>query len=146
MMRVCQLDTCPFGVATQNEKLREKFPGKPEYVENFMKFIAQEMREIMACLGVRTVEELCGRTDLLKLKEKQGFKRADLVDLSRVLVKANCEGVVAGSDTNEPPEQWKTDRSTYDFKLENTVDVKELLPWFEKTCKERKLVDCPSVR
>ena len=132
MMRVCQLDTCPFGVATQNEKLREKFLGKPEYVENFMKFIAQEMREIMACLGIRTVEELCGRTDLLKLKEKQGFKRVDLVDVSRVLVKANCEGVVAGSDTNEPPEQWKTDRSTYDFKLENTVDVKELLPWFEK--------------
>ena len=85
MMRVCQLDTCPFGVATQNEKLRAKFPGKPEYVENFMKFIAQEMREIMAKLGVRSVEELCGRTDLLKLKDKQGFKRAGLVDMSRVL-------------------------------------------------------------
>ena len=119
MMRVCQLDTCPFGVATQNEKLRAKFPGKPEYVENFMKFIAQEMREIMAKLGVRSVEELCGRTDLLKLKDKQGFKRAGLVDMSRVLA--------AGAD-----DDWKADRSLFDFKLEKTIDEKTLLPLFEK--------------
>ena len=120
MMRVCQLDTCPFGVATQNEKLRAKFPGKPEYVENFMKFIAQEMREIMAKLGVRSVEELCGRTDLLKLKDKQGFKRADLVDMSRVLANAQSK------------EEWKNNRSLYDFKLEGTIDLKKLLPEFEK--------------
>ena len=121
MMRVCQLDTCPFGVATQNEKLRAKFPGKPEYVENFMKFIAQEMREIMAKLGVRSVEELCGRTDLLKLKDKQGFKRAGLVDMSRVL--ANV------TDNNS---EWKKDRSLFDFKLEKTIDLKTLVPCFEK--------------
>ena len=120
MMRVCQLDTCPFGVATQNEKLRAKFPGKPEYVENFMKFIAQEMREIMAKLGVRSVEELCGRTDLLKIKDKQGFKRADLVDMSRVLANAQSK------------EEWKNNRSLYDFKLEGTIDLKKLLPEFEK--------------
>ncbi|MBP5328750.1 MAG: glutamate synthase large subunit [Spirochaetaceae bacterium] len=120
MMRVCQLDTCPFGVATQNEKLRAKFPGKPEYVENFMKFIAQEMREIMAKLGVRSVEELCGRTDLLKLKDTQGFKRAGLVDMSRVLANAETAG------------DWKADRSLFDFKLEKTVDVSQLLPLFEK--------------
>ncbi len=120
MMRVCQLDTCPFGVATQNEKLRAKFPGKPEYVENFMKFIAQEMREIMAKLGVRSVEELCGRTDLLKLKDTQGFKRAGLVDMSRVLANAETAG------------DWKADRSLFDFKLEKTVDVSRLLPLFEK--------------
>ena len=119
MMRVCQLDTCPFGVATQNEKLRAKFPGKPEYVENFMKFIAQEMRELMAKLGVRSVEELCGRIDLLKLKDKQGFKRAGLVDMSRVL--ANSSG---NSD-------WKVDRSLFDFKLENTIDEKILLKKFD---------------
>ena len=119
MMRVCQLDTCPFGVATQNEKLRAKFPGKPEYVINFMKFIAQEMREIMAKLGVRTVEELCGRTDLLKLKDKQGFKRAGLVDMSRVL--ANAE---AGGD-------WKADRSLFDFELEKRIDLTKLVPDFE---------------
>nr|MCR4743554.1 glutamate synthase subunit alpha [Treponema sp.] len=120
MMRVCQLDTCPFGVATQNEKLRAKFPGKPEYVENFMKFIAQEMREIMAKLGVHSVEELCGRTDLLKLKDKQGFKRAGLVDMARVIAKVDdCEN-------------WKKERSLFDFALENTIDQKILLPWFEK--------------
>ncbi len=118
MMRVCQLDTCPFGVATQNEKLRANFPGKPDYVENFMKFIAQEMREIMAKLGVRTVEDLCGRTDLLKLKDRQGFKRASLVDLSRVL--ASCD----------PGLDWKKNRSLYNFKLETTVDEKTLLPMF----------------
>ena len=126
MMRVCQLDTCPFGVATQNEKLRAKFPGKPEYVENFMKFIAQEMREIMAKLGVRSVEELCGRTDLLKLKDKQGFKRAGLVDMSRVLAngKANSDKQLAISD-------WKKDRSTFNFNLDKTIDERSLLPWLE---------------
>ena len=134
MMRVCQLDTCPFGVATQNEKLRAKFPGKPEYAENFMKFIAQEMRELMAKLGVRTVEELCGRTDLLKLKEKQGFKRAGLVDMSRVL--ANAEAVsgkqLAVSGKQLAVSDWKKDRSTFDFKLQNTIDCKTLLLAFEK--------------
>ena len=123
MMRVCQLDTCPFGVATQNEKLRAKFPGKPEYVENFMKFIAQEMREIMAKFGIRTVEELCGRTDLLKLKDKLGFKRAGLVDMSRVLA--------ADAENN-----WKSDRSLFDFKLEKTVDLTKLVPEFEKNHRE----------
>ena len=127
MMRVCQLDTCPFGVATQNEKLRAKFPGKPEYVENFMKFIAQEMRELMAKLGVHSVEELCGRTDLLKLKDKQGFKRAGLVDMSRVLANAVSTGSTTGG-----LDAWKSDRSLFDFKLEKTIDEKTLLPWFEK--------------
>ena len=127
MMRVCQLDTCPFGVATQNEKLRAKFPGKPEYVENFMKFIAQEMRELMAKLGVHSVEELCGRTDLLKLKDKQGFKRAGLVDMSRVL--ANAEAV---SGKQLAVSDWKKDRSAFDFKLQNTIDCKTLLLAFEK--------------
>ena len=121
MMRVCQLDTCPFGVATQNEKLRAKFPGKPEYVENFMKFIAQEMREIMAKLGVHSVEELCGRTDLLKLKDKQGFKRAGLVDMSRVL-----------ATSTEELDAWKKDRSLFNFELEKKIDLTKLVPEFEK--------------
>ena len=120
MMRVCQLDTCPFGVATQNEKLRAKFPGKPEYVINFMRFIAEEMREIMAKLGVRTVEELCGRTDLLKLKDKQGFKRAGLVDMGRVLASAS-----ENSD-------WKKDRSLFNFELEKKIDLTTLVPELEK--------------
>ena len=69
MMRVCNLDTCPVGVATQNPELRKNFRGKPEYVINFMRFVAQEMREYMAKLGIRTVDELVGRVDLLKVKD-----------------------------------------------------------------------------
>ena len=68
MMRVCDLDTCPMGVATQNPELRKRFCGKPEYVEHFMCFIAQELREYMAKLGVRTINELVGRTDFLRAK------------------------------------------------------------------------------
>ncbi len=126
MMRVCNLDTCPFGVATQNEKLRARFPGKPEYVENFMKFIAQELREYMARLGVRTIDEMCGRSDLLKMKEKQGFKRAGLIDLSRVLARPEADGTEAADQA------WKKERSLFDFKLEKTVDEKTLLPWITK--------------
>ena len=63
------LDTCPVGIATQNPELRKRFTGKPEYVENFMRFIAMELREYMAKLGIRTVNELVGRTDLIKLKD-----------------------------------------------------------------------------
>ena len=85
MMRVCNLDTCPLGVATQNPELRKRFKGKPEYVVNFMRFIAQELREHMAKLGVRTVEELVGRTDLLKQRESAVNSRAAAVDLSAVL-------------------------------------------------------------
>ena len=116
MMRACQSDTCPFGIATQNEKLRANFKGKAEYVENFMRFVAEELREFMAKLGIRTVEELCGRTDLLKLKEKQGFKRANLLDLSRVL----------GNDEKENG-KWKKERSLFDFGLEKTLDMTKLL-------------------
>lgn len=69
MMRVCNLDTCPFGVATQNPELRKRFCGKPEYVINFMKFVASELREYMSKLGVKTVDELVGRIDLIKRKK-----------------------------------------------------------------------------
>ena len=69
MMHVCNLDTCPVGVATQNPELRKRFRGKPEYVVNFMRFIAQNLREYMAKLGFRTVDEMVGRSDLLKKKE-----------------------------------------------------------------------------
>ena len=76
MMRVCNLDTCPMGICTQNPELRKKFMGKPEYVMNFMKFMAQELREYMAKLGVRTVDELVGRTDLLKVRPAPAGSRA----------------------------------------------------------------------
>ena len=117
MMRVCNLDTCPVGVATQNPELRKNFRGKPEYVENFMKFIAQELREYMAALGVRTVDELVGRTDLLKRKEHL-TDRQEEVDLTQIL-----------SNPYEGSKQKVTfdPRQVYDFQLEKTLDEKVLL-------------------
>ena len=117
MMRVCNLDTCPMGIATQNPELRKRFKGKPEYVVNFMKFIAEELREYMAKLGVRTVDELVGRTDLLKRKDDIPYSRAKEVDLSRILDNP-YEGVkLAGYNAKE----------VYDFKLDETVDESILL-------------------
>ncbi|MCQ2585673.1 MAG: glutamate synthase large subunit [Treponema sp.] len=130
MMRVCNLDTCPFGVATQNSELRKRFTGKPEYVENFMKFIAQELREIMAKLGFHSVEEMCGHTEMLKVKEKGAFERANLVDMSRILAGGNCHPeLVSGSHFNPA--------DVYDFQLSKTVDEKELLPAFAKAMKKK---------
>lgn len=85
MMRVCNLDTCPVGVATQNEELRKRFTGKPEYVVNFMRFIAEELREYMAELGFRTIDEMVGRVDKLKKKAELSSWKANKVDLSLVL-------------------------------------------------------------
>ena len=85
MMRVCNLDTCPVGVATQNPELRKRFTGKPEYVVNFMRFIAQELREIMADLGIKTLDELVGRTDLLEQKDVAKSGRSAEIDLSQIL-------------------------------------------------------------
>ncbi len=111
MMRVCNLDTCPVGIATQNPELRKRFKGKPEYIENFMRFVAQELREYMAKLGVRTVNELVGRVDLLKKKEVLGTK-AQAVQLDQIL------------DTtyvNEPNKCFDPSE-VYDFELEKTLD------------------------
>ena len=83
MMRVCHLGTCPFGIATQNEELRKRFIGKPEYVERFMLFIAGQLREIMARLGARTVNELVGRSDLLKAKPDAAMDLGSLTGFSR---------------------------------------------------------------
>lgn len=113
MMRACQSDTCPMGVATQNPKLRKRFSGKPEYVENFMIFIARQLREIMSSLGVRTIDELVGRTDLLKKKVDLSGREAK-IDISRILVNTGIS-----SD--------KGQKNLYDFKLENTLDEKLLL-------------------
>ena len=83
MMRVCHLGTCPFGIATQNPELRKRFIGKPEYVERFMLFIAEQLRGIMAKLGARTVRELVGRADLLKAKETSPIDLSDITGFSR---------------------------------------------------------------
>ncbi|MDQ2730729.1 MAG: glutamate synthase-related protein, partial [Armatimonadota bacterium] len=84
MMRVCHLDTCPVGVATQNPELRKRFQGKAEYVVNFMRFVAEEMREIMAQLGLRIVEEMVGRSDLLDMKKAIGHYKAQGLDFSKI--------------------------------------------------------------
>ena len=113
MMRVCNLDTCPFGVATQNPELRKRFSGKPEYVVNFMRFIAQELREYMARLGVRTVDELVGRTDLLKVRDGLS-DREKKIDLSAILDCDLKEKIVYN------------DKNVYDFCLSETLDEKEI--------------------
>ncbi len=83
MMRVCHLGTCPFGIATQDPELRKRFVGRPEYVERFMLFIAEQLREIMACLGARTVRELVGRSDLLKVKPDAPMDLSGLIGFAR---------------------------------------------------------------
>ena len=136
MMRVCNLDTCPVGVATQNPELRKNFRGKPEYVINFMRFIAQNLREYMAKLGVRTIDELVGRTDLLKVKEVPTSDRAATLDLSQIL-----QNPYEGTKT---PMTYNP-KKIYDFELEKTLDervlVKELLPALEKHQKRSMEVD-----
>ena len=116
MMRVCNLDTCPVGIATQNPELRKRFRGKSEYVVNFMRFIAQELREYMSRLGVRTVDELVGRTDLLKKRVPAVNARAETVDLSAIL-----DNPYAGA-----PKTHFDAAEAYDFKLEETADLKVL--------------------
>ena len=128
MMRVCNLDTCPCGIATQNPELRKRFCGKPEYVMNFMTYIADELREIMASLGVRTVEELVGRTDLIKVREKTVTKRAAMADLSQILYNVPA------------PEEEKHFRkeNAYNFELEKTVDESVIIPAFKTALKTGK--------
>ena len=118
MMRVCNLDTCPVGIATQNPELRKRFRGKPEYVVNFMRFIAQDLREHMAKLGIRTVDELVGRTDLLKPRVQTVNERAAMVDLSAIL-----NNPYANSKTHKTHFDPK---DIYDFHLQKTVDLKVL--------------------
>ncbi|MFI3213154.1 MAG: glutamate synthase large subunit [Eubacteriales bacterium] len=117
MMRVCNLDTCPVGVATQNPELRKNFKGKPEYVMNFMRFIAQELREYMAKLGVKSIDELVGRTDLLTMKDNLSDK-LDKVDLGNIL-KNPYVGQKEGTIFNP--------KAVYDFELDKTLDEKILL-------------------
>lgn len=122
MMRVCHLDTCPAGIATQNPKLRKNFKGKPEYVMNFMRFIAEELREYMAKLGVRTVDELVGHTELLKCKEHLTDSQKQ-VDLSGILSNP-CQG--------ETEKVIFDPKQAYDFKLERTIDERVLIKQFSK--------------
>jgi glutamate synthase (NADPH/NADH) large chain len=114
MMRVCHQDTCPMGIATQNPELRKNFKGKPEYVENFMYFIAQEIREIMAELGFRKMEDMVGRVDLLTMGENIDNKKAKKLDFSAILF----------SPHNNTPRRF---REKQDSEIEKTIDYKYLI-------------------
>ena len=127
MMRVCNLDTCPAGIATQNPQLRKRFSGKPEYVIHFMEFVAQELREYMAKLGIRTVDELVGRSDLLRVREKLITHRAETLDLSGLL--HNPYG--AQVPHFDP-------KAAYDFHLEKTVDLGVLVEKLGKSLKTKR--------
>ncbi len=120
MMRVCNLDTCPVGVATQNPELRKRFKGKPEYVENFMRFIAEEVRELMAKFGVATLDELVGRSDLLRVREDIDNERAGKLDLS---------AIIDNPFVKEKKSKFSS-RDIYDFKLNKTIDEKVFLKKF----------------
>ena len=126
MMRVCNQDTCPVGIATQNPELRKRFKGKPEYVENFMIFVAEELREIMARLGVRTVDELVGRRSLLRAKEDSG----------RALLMQTVAGSLLGNGKDEGVHFRK--EAVYSFGLENTADMRILIPSFRNSLKSGK--------
>lgn len=133
MMRVCNLDTCPAGIATQNPELRKRFAGKPEYVENFMRFIAQDLREYMAKLGCRTIDEMVGRSDLLKVREDLSGRDRE-IDLSNLL-----NNPFAG-----PKEKVTFDpKHVYDFELEKSKDVTVLLKQLKGALeqKQRRSID-----
>ena len=134
MMRVCNLDTCPVGIATQNPELRKRFRGKPEYVKNFMLFIAEELREYMSKLGVRTVDELVGRSDLLM--------SSDRADERNVIL----DKIINNPYMDMPQNKVKYhEKNIYDFQLEKTVDMrilmKELGPALEKGQKKSVELD-----
>ena len=136
MMRVCNLDTCPVGVATQNPRLRKNFAGKPEYVMNFMRFMAENLREYMAKLGIPTIDELVGRTDLLRVKEQPTSARAAMLKLVRILYNPH--------QGSKPPVTFNP-KKVYDFELEKTLDervlVRQLLPSLKKGQKRSIEVD-----
>jgi len=116
MMRVCHLNTCPAGVATQDPKLRAKFAGKPEHVINFMRFVAQELREIMARLGFRTIEEMIGRVDRLEARKAIEHWKAKGLDFSNILYAPDV-----GSEVG------RFCQIAQDHGLENSLDLKQIL-------------------
>ncbi|WP_066151796.1 glutamate synthase large subunit [Halalkalibacter krulwichiae] len=116
VMRVCHLDTCPVGIATQNPELRKKYMGQAEHVENFMRFIAEEIREIMAELGVRKIDELIGRTDLLERNTNVENWKAEHIDVSNLLYQPK---------PNNRERNYCT--KSQDHQLELSLDMRELL-------------------
>ena len=130
MMRVCHLNTCPVGVATQNPELRKKFTGQPEFVENFFKYIAEEVREYMAKLGFRTIDEMIGQVDRLDVNRAVDHWKAHGLDFTNILHKAEP---ISGFGIYCMNKQ--------DHGLEKSLDVTTLVPLCKDAIKEKKPVD-----
>ncbi len=130
MMRVCHLNTCPVGVATQNPELTKKFSGQPEFVENFFKYIAEEVREYMAELGYRTVDEMIGQVDRLETKKAVDHWKASGLDFSNILLKPTPR---PGDEVYCVNEQ--------DHGLENSLDMTKIVPLSEEALENKKKVD-----
>ena len=128
MMRKCHINTCPVGVATQDPRLRKKFTGKPEHVVNFMTFVAREVREIMAGLGFRTIDEMVGRVDLLEVNTAVEHWKAHGLDFSKVL---------AAVEVPKDGSRRCTRGQTHDFSL--SID-KELIEKSQKAIEKNEPV------
>ena len=137
MQRDCQQDTCPAGIATQNCRLRKCFRGKPEHVVNFMLFVAEQLREVMASLGFRTVDEMVGHPECLRQVEVSSNWKANLLDLSSVLANGECEfgAHIPGAAGRHFLPQMK-----YDVELEKSLDSTLFLPMTEQARKHMKPV------
>ena len=134
MMRVCHLNTCPVGIATQDPRLRAKYNGDPEYAVRFMRFIAQEMREYMAQLGFRTVNEMVGRVDKLAVNQAISHWKAQGLDFSKIFYRPNV-GPEVGTYCQMPQDH------ELDQALDNTHLLKLCAPALDK--KEKVVVDLP---
>ncbi|MFO0956702.1 MAG: glutamate synthase large subunit, partial [Isosphaeraceae bacterium] len=126
MMRVCHLDTCPVGIATQNPKLREKFAGRAEHVMNFFRFVAEEVRELMAKLGFRSIDEMIGRSDLLDMKPAVDHYKARGLDFSRILFRPDA---APGTDVRKVIEQ--------DHGIDRSLDMTVLVPYCKPALDDR---------
>lgn len=129
MQRDCQQDTCPAGIATQNCRLRNHFHGKPEYVVNFMLFVAEQLREVMASLGFRTVDEMVGHPECLRQVQIEGNWKANLIDLSPVLASGKCEfgaHIPGAAGKHFLPEM------KYDVELDKSLDATLFVPMSEQ--------------
>jgi len=129
MMRVCHKNTCPVGVATQNPELRKKFTGQPDYVVNFFQFMAEELREIMAELGFRTINEMVGRSDLLKMNGAIDHFKAKGLDFSKILYRPEVEPEVGTYCTKKQ-----------DHLLDESLDMSQLMDFCKPALEKKEKV------
>lgn len=134
MMRACERDTCPVGIATQNEKLRANFKGKPEHVVNFMMFVAEEFREYMAMLGFRTVEEMCGHVERMRQTQNAGNWKAQTIDLQGILTPSEkpFKDIIPGSEV-----MHYLPSMAFHYNLDETLDKSLFLPLCDRAIENR---------